>query len=121
MGQAAEPNQANDMPHLLLKKMALLKLFFASSFLAGLSCLEQEDERTSRVFWLGSQRREGEPDQVVHWSRRHGPGKLLLKKWIPRSWMAKQATNPSILHTPLPRGAQKTILPLTSHIPAFIK
>jgi hypothetical protein len=47
MGWATKPNQTDDMPRSLLQKMALLKLFFASSFLTGPSCLEQEDERTS--------------------------------------------------------------------------
>jgi hypothetical protein len=54
--------------------MAFLKLFFASSFLAGLSCLQQEEgERASRAPWLGSRKREDKPHQVVHWSHRHGP------------------------------------------------
>jgi hypothetical protein len=56
------------------QKMAFLKLFSASSFLTGPSCLDQEGKRTSRVHWLGSWRREDKPDQAVHWSRKHGPG-----------------------------------------------
>jgi hypothetical protein len=43
-GCRTKPNQRGAPP---TAEMALLKLFFASSFLAGLSCLEQEGERTS--------------------------------------------------------------------------